>query len=106
MRALVPGKAYSESTSTVFSHSAEKRHKQVSPAYHSAARSLEAELDSKLGSPGPVESELNTCNSGNVLGLVAGAFVELTSAFNVVIELIASQRADGHLHFFDIDHGT
>ena len=40
------------------------------------------------------------------LGLVAGAYAELTSAFHVIIDLIASQLADGHLRFFDIDHGT
>ena len=64
MKTLAPGTAYSESTPTAFSHSVEKRHKQVNPAYHAAARSLDAELDSQPGSPGPLESELNTCNSG------------------------------------------
>ena len=54
---------------------------QVSPAYHAAARCLDAELGSQPGSPGPVEPELNTYNSANVLGLVAGAFAELSSAF-------------------------
>ena len=58
------------------------------------------------GSPGPVESMLNTYNSGKVLGLVAGAFAELSSAFHVVIDLIACQLADGHLQFFDIGHWT
>ena len=46
MRALAPGIAYSESTSTTFSHSADKRQKQASPAYHTAARYLDAELES------------------------------------------------------------
>ena len=56
MKTLAPGAVRSESTSTAFSHSAEKRQKQVSPAYHAAARSLDAELDldSLPGSPGPV----------------------------------------------------
>ena len=64
MKALAPETACSESTSTAFSKSAEKRQKQVSLPNHAAARSLDAELDSWPGSPGPVESEHNTCNSG------------------------------------------
>ena len=64
MKALAPKAAYSEYTSAAFSHSVEKRQKQVSTAYHAAARSFDAELDSQPGSPGPVESELNTYNSG------------------------------------------
>ena len=67
MKALVPGAAHSESTSTAFSHSVEKRQKKIGLNYHAAARSLGAELGSQPGSPGPVESELNTCNLGEVL---------------------------------------
>jgi hypothetical protein len=105
MKTLAPGTVYSEPASTTPSHAVEKRQKQVSPAYHAAARSLDAELGSQPGLPGPVESELNTYNSGNVLGLVAGAYAELSSAFHAIIDLIASQLADEHLQFFDIDHG-
>ena len=64
------------------------------------------ELDSQPGSPGPVESELNTCNSGMAVSLVAGAYAELSSAFHVAIGLIAPQLAEEHLQFCDIDHGT
>ena len=105
MKALAPGAADSESTSAAFSHSAEKRQKQVSHFYRAAARSLDAELDSQPGSPGPVESELNTYNSGEVLGLVAGACAELSSTFHVITDVVASQLADEHPQFFDIDHG-
>ena len=105
MKTLAPGAVYSEPASTKPSHAVEKRKKQVSPAYHAAARSLDAELGSQPGLPGPAESELNTYNSGNVLGLVAGAYAELSSAFHAIIDLIASQLADEHLQFFDIDHG-
>ena len=38
MKTLAPGTANSESTSTAFSHLVEGRQKQVSPAYHAAAR--------------------------------------------------------------------
>ena len=96
---------YSESTLAAFSHSVEKRQEQVSPAYRAAARSLDAELGSQPGSPGPFESELNTCNSGKVLGLVAGAYAELSRVFHVITNPIASQLADEHLQFFDIGHG-
>ena len=103
IKTLAPGAVYSKSASTAPSNSVEKRQEQVSPAYHAAARSLDAELGSKPDS-GSVESELNTYNSGNVLGLVAGSYVELSSAFHVIIDLIASQLADEHPQFFDIDH--
>ena len=104
MKTPAPGTVYSESASTAPSHSVEKRQEQVSPAYRAAARSLDAELGSKPVSPGIVVSELNTYNSGNVLGLVAGAYAELTSAFHVTIDLVASQLADEDLQFFDIGH--
>ena len=41
-----------------------------------------------------------------VVDLVAGAYVELPSAFHTITDLIASQLADLHPLFFDIDHGT
>ena len=106
IKTLTPGSANPESTSAALSHSVEKRQKQVSPAYHAAARSLESELDSKPGSSGPVESELNIKHSGNVVGHVAVAYAELLSAIQVIIDLIAFHFKDGHLRFFDIDHGT
>ena len=68
MKTLALGAAHFESTSAAFSHSAEKRQKQVSPACRAAARSLDAELDAQPGSPWPVESELNTWNSGEGRG--------------------------------------
>ena len=71
------GSAYSESTSTAYSHSVVKRQKQISPAYHAAVWSLDAGLDSHPGSPGPVESELSTYNTGKVVGSVDGAYTEL-----------------------------
>ena len=106
MKSQEPGTAHPESKSTAFFHSAEKRQKQGSPAYHSAARFLDAEFDSQPGSPGPVESELKTYNSGKVVCLLAGAYTEPSSAFHVIIDLIASQLADEQIQFFDIDHGT
>ena len=63
MKALTPWEAYSEFTSAAFSYSVEKRQKQVSPACPAAAKSLDVEIDSQPGLPGPVESELSTYNS-------------------------------------------
>ena len=65
-------------TSTAFSNSVEKRLKQVSPAFHAAVMSFDAELDLQLGSPGPVDSELSIQNPGKVLSLVAGAYAGLS----------------------------
>ena len=55
--------------------------------------------DSSRGSTGPVKtkSELTTYNSGKALGLFAGAYAGLSSAFHVITDLVASQLADGHL---------
>ena len=64
MKTLAAGTAHLESTTAAFSHSAEKYQKQVSPAYRAVAWPLDAELDLQPGSPGTVESELETCNSG------------------------------------------
>ena len=40
------------------------------------------------------------------MGLVAGAYGELPSAFHVITGLIASQLADELPQFVDLDHGT
>ena len=40
------------------------------------------------------------------MGLVAGAYGELSSAFHVITGLVASQLADEQLKFFGINHGT
>ena len=106
MKTLAPGTMDSESTSAASSHAVKKRQEEVSPAYGAAARSLDAEHDSQHGSPGPVESELGTYNSGKLVGLVAGAYAELPSVFHFITGLAASQLADEQLQFFGIDHGT
>ena len=63
-------------------------------------------LSPQPGSPGPADSELSTLNPGKVVGLATGAYVELPSAFRVIIGLVASHLADGRLQFIDIDHVT
>ena len=93
-KSFAPGIAYSESTSITYSHPVEKRQKLISPVRHTTARSLYVELDSQPGSLGLVESELNNYKPGKTVGLVAGAYVELPSAFRATIDQIASQLAD------------
>ena len=40
------------------------------------------------------------------VGLVAGAYGKLPSAFHDIADVIAFQLADDNSQFFDIDHGT
>ena len=87
MKTIAPGTAYSESTSTAFPTPLRTNKSKSAPP---------TTLRSGPGSPGPVESELNADNSGKVVGLVAGAYEEMSSAFNAIIDLIDSQLADGH----------
>ena len=68
-------------------------------------RTTAKHLDVKLGTPpdtiGPVETELNTYNSGNVVGLVAGAFGEMSEGVHCITSFVASELASDHLQFFD-----
>ena len=106
MKTLAPGAAHSESKSAAFPHFAHETTEASQPRLPRCGQVSRRGARLTPGSPGPVESELNTCNSEKVLGLVADACAELSSAFTVTIDLVASQLADGHLQFFDIDHGT
>ena len=63
-------------------------------------------IDPPPGSIGPVESELNTCTSGKVAGLVAGAYKNITGVFPVINNLVASELADEHPQFSDMGQGT
>ena len=67
MQAFAPVTTHSESTSAAFSQATEKRQEQVSPDYRAAAKFLDADLDPPPSSPGSVEFELNTCNSGKAV---------------------------------------
>ena len=70
--------AHSESTSTAISHSVEKRQKQVSPAYHRFGQIPRsgARLIAWLARASRVRAQ--HLNSGKALGLVAGAYAELS----------------------------
>ena len=73
-KTLAPGKAYSETASTEFAAVANKRQVEVTRQYRTTAKHLDAKLGTPPDEIGPVETELNTYNSGAVVGLVAGAF--------------------------------
>ena len=102
LKTLAPGQAYSESTSTGFSETVKKREVQVHEDYHKAAKKLDGQLGSRVGTIGPVESEMNNYNSGKIAGLILGAFGELSMCFHDLSELIASQLSAEHLDFYDI----
>ena len=58
-----------------------------------------------LTRPDQSSPSLTPTTRGKTAGLVAGAYWELHGAFHITADLIASQLADGHLQFFDTDHG-
>ena len=73
-KTLAPGQAYSDSPSMAFGASAEKRAGRVHEDYHKTAKKLDAKLGTHADATGPVETEMNSYNSGRVSGLVVGAF--------------------------------
>ena len=72
-------------------------------------RTTTKHLDVMLGTPpdtiGPVETELNTYNSGAVVGLVSGAFGEMSEGVHCSTSSVASELDSDHLHFFALDPG-
>ena len=104
-KTLAPGKAYSETASTEFAAVANKRQVEVTRQYRTKARHLDAKLGTPPDEIGPVETELNTYNSGAVVGLVAGAFGEMSEGVHCITSFIASELASDHLQFFALDPG-
>ena len=70
--------------------------------YHKAAKKLDAKLGTPAGATGPVEAEMNTCNSGRVSGLAVGAFGEVSSQIRDLADLVACELSAEYLSFFDI----
>ena len=102
-KTLAPGKAYSETASTEFAAVANKRQIEVTRQYRTTAKHLDAKLGTPPDEIGPVETELNTYNSGAVVGLVAGAFGEMSEGVHCITSFIASELASDHLQFFALD---
>ena len=102
VKTLAPGRTNSESPSTDFGASVQKRADKVHEDYHKAARKLDAKLGTPAGATGPVEAEINTCNSGRVSGLAVGAFGEVSSQIRDLADLAACELSAEYLAFFDI----
>jgi hypothetical protein len=102
VKTLAPGQAYSESPSTDFGASVQKRADKVHEDYHKAAKKLDAKLGTPAGATGPVEAEMNTYNSGRVSGLAVGAFGEVSSQIRDLADLVACELSAEYLAFFDI----
>ena len=102
VKSLAPGQAYSESTSTNPADAVKKRESQVTKDYHKAAKKLDEKLGTVPGTIGPVETEMNTYNSGVVAGLVVGAFGELSPALHDLADLIASEMCANYRQFYDM----
>ena len=60
VKTLAPGQAYSESPSTDFGASVQKRADKVHEDYQKAAKKLDAKLGTPASATGPVEAEMNT----------------------------------------------
>jgi hypothetical protein len=104
-KTLAPGKAYSETASTEFAVIANKRQVEVTKQYRTTAKHLDAMLGTPPDTIRPVETELNTYNSGAVVGLVEGAFGEMSEGVHCITSFIASELASHHLQFFALDPG-
>ena len=102
VKTLAPGQAYSESPSTDFGGSVQKRAGKVHEDYHKAAKKLDAELGTPAGSTRPVEAEMNTYNSGRASDLAVGAFGEVSSQIRDLTDLVACELSAEYLAFFDI----
>ena len=61
-----------------FGASVQKRAGKVHEGYHRTAKKLDAKLGTHADATGPVETEMNSYNSGRVSGPVVGAFGEVS----------------------------
>ena len=104
VKTLAPGQTYSQSTSEMFSAAVAKRQSKVSKDYHNAARKLDQKLGTPPGVLGKVETEMNRYNSGEVVGLVVGAYAELSEHVHALIGLVADELTADYMQFFDLNH--
>ena len=101
VRALAPGKAYSESPSTAFGASAHKRADKIYGDFHKTAKKLDAKLGTHADATLPVETEMNSYNSGRVSGFVVGAFGEASMQVRDLADRVACKLNAEHLALFD-----
>ena len=100
-KALAPGQAYSESPSTAFGASVQKRADKVHEDYHRTAKKLDAKLGTHADATGPVETEMNSYNSGRVSGFVIGALGGVSMQVRDLADLVACELNAKHLALFD-----
>ena len=101
VKTLAPGQAYSESPSMAFGASAQKRAGRAHEDYHKTAKKLDAKLGTHADATGPVETEMNSYNSGRVSGLVVGAFGRVSMQVRDLADLVACELNAEHLALFD-----
>ena len=98
---LAPGQAYSESQSTAFGESVQKRADKAHGDYHETAKKLDAKLGTHADPTGSVETEMNSCNSGRVSGFGVGAFGEVSMQVRDLADLATYELNAEHLALFD-----
>ena len=101
VKTLAPGQIYSESASTAPGESVQKRADKVHRDYHKTAKKLDAKLGTPADVTGPVETEMNSYNSGRVSGFVVGAFGEVSMQIRDLADLVACELNAEHLALFD-----
>ena len=94
---LAPGQAYSESPSTAFGASAQKRADKVHGDYHRFSKGLDEKPGTHTDITGSVETEMNSHNSGRVSGFVVGAFGEVSMQVRDLSDLVACELNAEHL---------
>ena len=101
VKTLAPGQAYSESPTTAFGASVQKRADKVHEDYHKTAKKLDAKLGTHTDATGPVETEINAYKSGRVSGFVVGAFGGASVQVRDLADLVACEPNAKHLALFD-----
>eukprot|EP00614_Pseudopedinella_elastica_P018888 CAMPEP_0172646268 /NCGR_PEP_ID=MMETSP1068-20121228/240153_1 /TAXON_ID=35684 /ORGANISM="Pseudopedinella elastica, Strain CCMP716" /LENGTH=263 /DNA_ID=CAMNT_0013460523 /DNA_START=331 /DNA_END=1119 /DNA_ORIENTATION=+ len=101
VKALASGQAYSKSPSTAFGAFVQKRVDKVHEDYRKIAKKLDAILGTHADATGPVETEMNSYNSGRVSGFVVGTFGEVSMQLRDPADLVACELNADHLALFD-----
>ena len=94
-----PSTAHSESQSTAFGAFVQKRAGKVHGDCHKTAKKLDEKLVTHADATGPVDTEINACNSGRVYGFVVGAFSEVQKQVRDLAGLFACKLNAEHLAF-------
>ena len=95
------GQAYSESPSTAFGASAQKRAGKVHEDCHKTAENLDAKLGTHADATEPVGTKMDPCNSGRVSGFVVGAFGGVSMQVRDLADLVACELNAERLALFD-----